>query len=91
MQYADEEGYPAQGRWPCNPNGSLYDIAGICDSTGRIFGLMPHPEAYNHYTNHPAWVSRREELARMGKGIETEEGEGIAIFRNAVDYIRKNL
>ena len=91
MQYADEEGYPAQGRWPCNPNGSLYDIAGICDSTGRIFGLMPHPEAYNHYTNHPAWVSRREELARMGKGIETEEGEGIAIFRNAVHYIRENL
>jgi len=38
-----------------------------------------------------AWVSRREELARMGKGIETEEGEGIAIFRNAVHYARENL
>ena len=91
MQYADKEGRPAQGRWPFNPNGSLYDIAGICDSTGRIFGVMPHPEAYNHYTNHPAWVLKREELARMGKGIEREEGEGITIFRNAVEYIRENL
>ena len=91
MQYADEEGYPAQGRWPCNPNGSLYDIAGICDSTGRIFGIMPHPEAYNHYTNHPAWVLKREQLARMGKGLEREEGEGIAVFRNAVEYVRENL
>ncbi len=91
MRYADKEGNPAQGRWPCNPNGSLYDIAGICDSTGRVFGVMPHPEAYNHYTNHPASVLKREEMARMGKGIEKEEGEGIAIFRNAVDYIRENL
>lgn len=91
IQYADRDGNPAQGRWPFNPNGSLYDIAGICDSTGRIFGLMPHPEAYNHYTNHPDWVTKREELARMGKGIEREEGEGITIFRNAVQYIRENL
>ena len=52
---------------------------------------MPHPEAYNHYTNHPDWTRKREELARMGKEIETEEGEGITIFRNAVEYIRENL
>ena len=91
IRYADEEGRPAQGRWPFNPNGSLYDIAGVCDSTGRIFGIMPHPEAYNHYTNHPAWTRKREELARMGKEIEKEEGEGITIFRNAVEYIRENL
>ena len=91
IQYADKEGNPAQGRWPFDPNGSLYDIAGICDSTGRIFGLMPHPEAYNHFTNHPDWALKREELARMGKGIEGEEGEGIAIFRNAVEYVRENL
>jgi phosphoribosylformylglycinamidine synthase len=91
IQYADKEGNPAQGRWPFDPNGSLYDIAGICDSTGRIFGLMPHPEAYNHFTNHPDWVMKREELARMGKGIEGEEGEGVAIFRNAVEYVRETL
>jgi len=91
IRYVDEEGYPAQGRWPFNPNGSLYDIAGVCDSTGRIFGVMPHPEAYNHYTNHPDWTRKREELARMGKEIVKEEGEGITIFRNAVEYIRENL
>ena len=44
MQYADEKGEVANGLWPMNPNGSLVDIAGICDPTGRVFGLMPHPE-----------------------------------------------
>ncbi len=91
LQYVDTQGNLAQERWPLNPNGSLCDIAGICDSTGRIFGLMPHPEAYNHYTNHPDWVAKREQLARAGKTIEREEGEGIAIFRNAVQYVRENL
>jgi phosphoribosylformylglycinamidine synthase I len=91
MQYVDAQGNLAQGQWPFNPNGSLYDIAGICDSTGRIFGLMPHPEAYNHYTNHPDWVAMREQRSRAGKPIESEEGEGIAIFRNAVTYIREHL
>lgn len=91
LQYVDAQGNLAQGRWPLNPNGSLHDIAGVCDSTGRIFGLMPHPEAYNHYTNHPDWVAQREQLARAGKTIEREEGEGIAIFRNAVQYVRENL
>ena len=91
LQYVDTQGNLAQGRWPLNPNGSLHDIAGICDSTGRIFGLMPHPEAYNHYTNHPDWVAKREQLARAGKTIEREEGEGIAIFKNAVLYARENL
>jgi phosphoribosylformylglycinamidine synthase I len=91
LQYVDTQGNLAQGRWPFNPNGSLHDIAGICDSTGRIFGLMPHPEAYNHYTNHPDWVAKKEQLARVGKTIEREEGEGIAIFRNAVQYVRENL
>jgi len=90
MQYADSQATLAQGRWPFNPNGSLRDIAGICDATGRIFGLMPHPEAYNHYTNHPDWVAMREQL-REGQAIESEEGEGIAIFRNAVQYVRENL
>ena len=60
MQYADGNGGEARGRWPLNPNGSLMDIAGICDPTGRVFGLMPHPEAYLHRTNHPRWT--REDL-----------------------------
>jgi phosphoribosylformylglycinamidine synthase len=91
LQYADEKGYAAQGKWPCNPNGSLHDIAGICDATGRIFGVMPHPEAYNHYTNHPDWTRKKERLARLGRDFGSEEGEGITIFRNAVAYIRNNL
>jgi phosphoribosylformylglycinamidine synthase len=67
--------------YPLNPNGSVEGIAGICDRTGRIFGMMPHPEGYLHYTNHPRWT--RENLP--------EEGMGVAVFRNAVEYIRSNL
>jgi len=87
VQYADENGHEAKGEWPMNPNGSLGDIAGICDPTGRIFGLMPHPEAFNHYTNHPNWAARKEVLLREGKSIEQREGDGVRIFRNAVQYI----
>ena len=88
LQYAAGDGNVARGQWPLNPNGSLEDIAGICDPSGRIFGLMPHPEAYNHYTNHPDWTLRREALIRQGKQFTSEEGEGIKIFRNAVAYFR---
>ena len=86
LQYAGSDGRPAAGRRPANPNGSLSDIAGICDSTGRIFGLMPHPEAFNHFTNHPDWTRRKLALAREGKSVDGEEGGGIAVFRNAVAY-----
>lgn len=88
LQYANRNGKAADGVWPLNPNGSLRDIAGICDPTGRIFGLMPHPEAFNHFTNHPDWTRMKEALARQGKKDVPLEGEGIRIFRNAVDYIR---
>lgn len=87
-QYADAEGNPADGRWPFNPNGSLMDIAGICDPTGRVFGLMPHPEAFHDYTNHPDWTRKKEALRRQGKRIETRQGEGLRIFRNGVEYVR---
>jgi phosphoribosylformylglycinamidine synthase I len=88
MQYADKDGKPAKGVWPINPNGSTLDIAGICDPTGRIFGLMPHPEAFHSYMNHPDWTRKKEELSRAGKNIQNMEGDGIKIFRNAVNYIR---
>lgn len=87
LQYADKKGNEAKGEWPLNPNGSLRDVAGICDPTGRIFGLMPHPEAFNHYTNHPDWTRRKQALLRQGQGIEATEGDGIRIFRNAVEYM----
>ncbi|MCG2738241.1 MAG: phosphoribosylformylglycinamidine synthase I [Candidatus Methanoperedenaceae archaeon] len=79
FRYVDKDGNPAG--YPHNPNGSIDNIAAICDETGRVFGLMPHPEAFMHRTNHPAWT--REELP--------EEGAGIAIFRNAVEYSAENL
>lgn len=67
--------------YPLNPNGSLESIAGICDPTGRIFGLMPHPERHVEPTQHPRWT--REGMKR--------EGDGLRIFRNAVDFARRNL
>ena len=87
LRYASASGEPAGGAFPDNPNGSIEDIAGICDPTGRIAGLMPHPEAYNHWTNHPDWTLRKEECIRRGESFP-EEGGGIQIFRNAVEYFR---
>jgi phosphoribosylformylglycinamidine synthase len=80
LRYADADGQPTQS-YPLNPNGSVGAIAGVCDPSGRIFGLMPHPEAFTHRTNHPRWT--REELP--------EEGQGLGLFRNAVDFIRQHL
>ncbi len=80
MKYADNQGQPTQS-YPENPNGSLAAIAAICDQTGRLFGLMPHPEAYTHRTHHPRWT--RETLP--------EEGMGLLLYRNAVNFIKKEL
>jgi phosphoribosylformylglycinamidine synthase len=87
VRYADSEGNFANGSYPENPNGSMNDIAGICDSTGRVFGLMPHPEAYNHWTNHPNWTRFKERCRRGGEPYP-QEGYGIQIFRNAVEYFK---
>lgn len=81
VQYTDKNGTQPVMEYPLNPNGSIEAIAGICDETGRVFGMMPHPEAYLHFTNHPRWT----------RGSVPEEGMGVAIFRNAVEYLRKNL
>jgi phosphoribosylformylglycinamidine synthase I len=78
LQYSDERSERATLDYPANPNGSVDAIAGICNETGRIFGLMPHPEAFHHRTNHPRWT--REALP--------EEGAGLAIFRNAAAFLR---
>jgi phosphoribosylformylglycinamidine synthase len=88
IQYALPGGALADGRFPYNPNGSIADIAGICDPTGRIFGLMPHPEAYNHWTNHPDWTRRREIERRRGSSAHDALPVGIRILQNAVDYFR---
>jgi len=67
--------------FPENPNGSTNAIAALCDSTGRLMGLMPHPEAFVHYTQHPRWT--RENLP--------EEGDGLILYKNAAEYVRRNL
>ena len=91
IQYALPDGNPAEGKFPFNPNGSINDIAGICDPTGRIFGLMPHPEAFNHWTNHPDWTRDREIMKHSGKKPDSNLTTGIRIFKNGVDFIaRKN-
>jgi len=77
----------ADNRFPFNPNGSINDIAGICDPTGRIFGLMPHPEAFNHWTNHPDWTRDREIMKRRGKKPDSNLTPGICILKNGVDFI----
>jgi phosphoribosylformylglycinamidine synthase subunit PurQ / glutaminase len=80
LRYADE-GYEAPTmKYPLNPNGSMGAIAGLCDETGRLFGLMPHPEAYVHRLQHPRWT-REESLP--------EEGMGLWLFRNAIEFIRR--
>jgi len=81
LQYCDESFREPEMSYPRNPNGSVDAIAGICNETGRLFGLMPHPEAYLHATNHPRWT--REKLP--------EEGQGLQIFRNAVTFLRREL
>jgi len=90
VRYAMPDGSPAGGKFPFNPNGSLYDIAGICDPTGRIFGLMPHPEAFNHFTNHPDWTRNKEKARRSKAEIDPVHTLGIGILKNAVDYIRNS-
>ena len=80
-QYSDPSFTQEVMDYPLNPNGSIDAVAGICDESGRLFGMMPHPEAYLHFTNHPRWS--REDLP--------EEGMGLAFFRNAVEYIRDEL
>ena len=77
LRYVDADGKP--GGFPINPNGSEGDVAGICDASGRVLGLMPHPERHVLPEQHPAWT-------RLGL---TDEGEGLRLFRNAVQYFEE--
>lgn len=77
VRYADVTGKPTQ-RWPDNPNGSPGGIAGLCDPTGRIFGLMPHPEAYLYPENHPDWIAQRD------RGCLPTHGAGLGILAGGV-------
>jgi phosphoribosylformylglycinamidine synthase len=76
LYYTDEDGRKAD--YPCNPNGSADGIAGICDSSGRIFALMPHPERHIRASQHPRWTN----------GKANQPGDGFKIFANAVKWAK---
>lgn len=79
FEYVDEKGL--KKGFPHNPNGSIENIAGICDRTGQVFGLMPHPERHISYLQHPRWT-RNKNIGR---------GDGFAIFKNGVEFAKKHL
>jgi phosphoribosylformylglycinamidine synthase subunit PurQ / glutaminase len=72
--YVCADGSPANGEYPVNPNGSMLDIAGICNPQGNVLGLMPHPENHIHAYQHPQWT----------RGINHHSG--LALFKNGVKY-----
>jgi phosphoribosylformylglycinamidine (FGAM) synthase-like amidotransferase family enzyme len=78
-RYADAVGDIKAG-YPYNPNGSAGNIAGICDATGRIFALMPHPERFIRWSQHPRWTREKPR----------QHGDGLAIFLNAVDWVKRS-
>lgn len=75
FRYVNPEGERAG--YPWNPNGSLGDIAGLCNPQGNVMGMMPHPErAFARYT-HPDWT----------RSFPGERGDGMTIFENILDYV----
>lgn len=82
FRYVDENNKPTQG-YPANPNGALNAIAGICDPSGRILGLMPHPERFVKIEQHPNW---RRLSVRQAQDLRPQ---GLPIFENMIKYVRK--
>lgn len=76
LKYCRPGGLNSDVPYPHNPNGSTAHVAGVCDSTGRIFGLMPHPERHIDPTHHPRWT-------REGPA---DQADGMAIFENAIEF-----
>ena len=76
LAYICPDGSPAAGAYPFNPNGSIHDIAGICNPQGNVLGLMPHPENHIHPFQHPNWA----------RGIS--RNDGLALFKNGVRYAK---
>lgn len=87
LRYRKPDGTPAEGKFPHNPNGSMNDVAGVSDPSGRILGLMPHPEAFINFHQHPQWGARK----RKDGPHRDEDGEGLKVFQNGLEYIAKEL
>lgn len=84
VRYLNDKGGVAD-QWPQNPNGSPAAIAGLCDPSGRAFGLMPHPEAFLYPENHPHWRRRLREGGSASQA--STPGAGLEIFANALRAI----
>ncbi|MDD1776240.1 MAG: phosphoribosylformylglycinamidine synthase I [Candidatus Methanomethylicus sp.] len=78
LRYISPDCAAAEGKYPNNPNGAVYDIAGICNRKGNVMGMMPHPERAYFGWQLPSWG---KELPKFG--------DGKAIFESAVNYIKK--
>lgn len=87
MRYVKQDGSPASGEFPYNPNGSVMDIASICSPDGRIMGMMPHPERGMFFTQRDDWTNLRELYRRRGEEMP-EFSDGMQIFRNATAYYK---
>jgi phosphoribosylformylglycinamidine synthase I len=79
FKYVDKDG--KEGDYPVNPNGSMDSVAGLTDTTGRVLGLMPHPERFVRPTQHPHWP-------RLGAGLKPD---GTTVFSRAVKYVREHF
>jgi phosphoribosylformylglycinamidine synthase I len=79
FKYVDKNG--KEGDYPVNPNGSMGSIAGLTDATGRVMGLMPHPERFVRPTQHPRWTRVKN----------IRDGDGMMMFNRAVRFIRDNF
>jgi phosphoribosylformylglycinamidine synthase I len=82
FKYVDKDG--KEGNYPINPNGSVDSIAGLTDTTGRVLGLMPHPERHVRPTQHPHWSC-------LYKPQDTSYGDGMTIFANAIRFVQENF
>jgi phosphoribosylformylglycinamidine synthase subunit PurQ / glutaminase len=80
LRYLDDAGQPTE-QWPANPNGSVGGIASMCDASGRIFGVMPHPEAFLHPHNHPDFARWR------ARGVVPVHGDGLGVLASGVRSI----
>jgi phosphoribosylformylglycinamidine synthase len=81
FRYCTKEGKVAEGKYPANPNGSFYDIAGLCNKEGNIFGLMPHPERAMYWWQQPEWTSQNQ---------MRQYGDGKLIFQSLIDRLTNN-
>ncbi len=82
FRYCDETGQYAEGEYPANPNGSFYDIAGISNPSGTVFGLMPHPERACYGWQLPDWTTT---------GQPPTHGDGKLIFESMIDYVTRRF